>query len=458
MESKTAIIIGGSIAGLLTAKVISPYFSKITLLDRDTISDKSGNLRKGVAQAAHAHIFLKRGLTGLETLLPGFTDYLIEKGAVKTNATQGWQSYFPEGFLCRFESDLEVLCQSRNLLESTLRDFILRSADNIELIENAEVTNTLLSETKNPEVHYSINDERLNIAADLLVDCSGRNSKTPLHLKNMGFGNVPKLKISPFLGYATRIFKNISLPDDYESTLVMAKDPDFTRGGIVMPIEGNQYIVTLFGFSKDYPPGDETAYLAFAESLRVPTIFDAIKNAQPVSEIKQFVKKDCEFYQYSKLKKWPRGFLVSGDAITSFNPIYGQGITTTIMATEILQKSFQQQSDNVDFKNLQKQICNNYNLPWLISKNEDLRWPGTEGEKASWFLKKMHAFSNKVARASTKNKEVDYAYLSVLHMVSLPTLLLKPSILYKIFKYGSLKDDSIEASRSDKEKPNPMKG
>lgn len=458
MDSNVAVVMGGSIAGLLTAKVLSPHFSKIIILDRDKLFDNE-QPRKGTAQAAHAHILLKRGLDGLDNLLPGFTDELKQAGAVSTNATHDWQSLFQEGLLCRFKSDIEILCQSRHLLESTLRSFILNNTDNLKVIENAAITDVKFSDEHNPEIHYALNNDIHSLIPNLLVDCTGRYSKSPLNLKSAGFGDVPKLSISPYLGYSTRTFKKVSLDDGYYSTLIMAKAPDHTRGGVILPTENNQHIVTLFGFSKDYPPGDEQSYLDFAKSLRASTVFDAIKNAEPTSEIKQFVKKDSHFYQYSKLKTWPQGFLVMGDAITSFNPIYGQGITTTISSAEILKKYIQQQSslDTLNLKTLQRKICNNYNLPWLIAKNEDLRWPATEGGNANWLVKQMHHFLDMVGRASTKSKSVNYTYISVLHMIKLPIALLTPNMLYKIIRYGR-KMPATKLQASDNEnKINPLK-
>ena len=455
MESNVSVIMGGSIAGLLTAKVLSPYFSKIIILDRDQLFSNQ-QPRKGTAQAAHAHILLKRGLVGLDKLLPGFSQKVKSVGAVSTNATYDWQSLFPEGYLCRFKSDMELLCQSRHLLESTLREFVIENTPNLEIVENASVTHVDLYADQRPEIQYTLNDENIHLHADLLVDCTGRNTKSPLHLKNAGFGDVPKKTISPYLGYATRTYKNITLKDNYRSALIMAKDPNNTRGGIILPIEENQYIVTLFGFSKDYPPGNESAFLAFANSLRADTVFNAIKNAEPSSEIKQFVKKDSHFHQYSKLKKWPQGFLAIGDSITSFNPIYGQGITTTITSAEILQKELLQYTslEMFDLKSLQRKICQNYNLPWMIAKNEDLRWPGTEGEKANGLLKKMHGFSDMVARASTKDESVNYTYVSILHMMKLPTALLTPFMLYKIIKHGRKETVSDQTGQSSRSEPN----
>jgi len=434
---KTAVIVGGSISGLLAATVLSPYFSRVIIFDRDTLADAK-HPRKGTAQAPHAHILLQRGLLGLEHLLPGFIDILREAGAMSTSATNDWQSLFPKGFMARFESDIQLLCQSRYLLEQTLRSHVLDKLSNLEVIDSASVNDVQLASNENPTIHYTLNQHTHSQQANLVVDCTGRNSKAPLYLEKQDFGQVPRKSISPYLGYASRLYKNISLPDQYRTTLIMANDPAETRGGVVLPIENNQHIVTLFGFSKDYPPSDALAFKAFAKNLRADTIYNAIKDADPISEIKQFIKNESHFHQYHKMKQWPKGFLTLGDSITSFNPIYGQGITSATIAAEKLKSLLNEASifDNQQCKKIQTKLCQSYQLPWIISQNEDLRWPKTTGMKAGVILKMMHRFSDAVSQAGTKDRDVTYAYYSILHMTKLPTALLHPKILFKIFKHG----------------------
>lgn len=457
MDSNVAVIMGGSIAGLLSAKALSPYFSKIIILDRDQLFDTEIP-RKGTAQAYHAHVLLKRGLNGLDNLLPGFIDKLKQAGAISTNANNDWQSFFPVGFLKRYISDIHTLCQSRHLLETTLRQYVMEKTPNLEIVEKADVTQVKLHTNQKPEVTYNLDGETHTLSPELLVDCSGRYSKSPLYLKQSGFGEVPRKEIYPYLGYATRVFKNVTLKDGYLAALVIPKDPDLKRGGIVMPIENGQHVVTIFAFSKDYPGKTEEEFLEYAKSLRGPMVYDAIKDAEPVTAVKQYVKKESHFNEYDKLHQWPQGYVILGDAITSFNPIYGQGITSAVMSAEILADEFKlaKALENIDLKSVQHKICESCKVPWHISQNEDLRWPMTEGAKANWLLKQMHKFSHRVATAATVNQDVAYAYTSVLHMLNRPTVLFKPKTLYKIFKYGNKKTNGKYLQENANTKPNPL--
>lgn len=437
---RLAIILGASIAGLLTARALAPYFEKIVLLERDTLPNKP-QYRSGTAQAQHAHILLRRGLIGMERLFPGFTQKLINAGGVMTNATRDWYCHFPMGAFPTFDSDVEFLCASRPLIEHTLRTTLLDQHSNIIVEDNCKVTGVELSARESPSVTFLTGSEK-NLserrAADLIVDATGRNSRAPQWLQQHGYDEIRETLVKPFLGYATRLYKNVTLPAGVRATLVMAKDPDMTRGGVLVPIEHDQYICTLYGLSKDHPPTSEAEFLSFAEGLRSEIIYRAVINAEPQTPAKAFIKNECAYRHYAEKGNWPQGFLVVGDAVCSFNPIYAQGMTVALLAIESLAKEVGRGSpaSSTWAKSAQRKIVNAYRAAWTLSTNEDLRWPVTEGSKVGYSLRLMHRFSNWVGIAATHDKHVAYTYLKVLHMSATPAALLTPRMLARILTGG----------------------
>ena len=438
--TRLAVILGASIAGLLAARALAPHFERVLLLERDSLPDKP-DYRSGTAQAQHAHILLRRGLTGLEQALPGFTKKLVDAGGVMTNATRDWHSLFPMGAFPKFESDMEFLCASRPLIEHTLRAILLDQYTNVVIQADCSVTGIQLSTDAAPQITFLPDGEKHNhksITADLVIDATGRNSHTGDWLQQQGFAKVRETLVKPYLGYATRLFKNVTMPRGVRATIVMAKDPDMTRGGVLFPIENDQYICTLYGFSKDYPPTDEVGFLNFAKSLRSDIIYQGIVNADPQTPAKAFVKNESVYRHYAENGTWPQGFLVTGDAVCSFNPIYGQGMTAAVIASESLAKAMQQSNaaSAAWAKQAQRKIVNAYRAAWTLSTNEDLRWPATEGCKAGFALRAMHRFSDLIGIAATHDQRVAHTYIKVLHMTATPTALLTPWMVARIFKAG----------------------
>lgn len=434
---RLAIILGASIAGILSAKALSPYFDEIILLERDELPTQPAH-RSGTAQAQHAHILLRRGLLGLEKIFPRFAATLSSAGGVLTNATQDWYTLFPMGAFPNFPSTFEFVCASRPLLEHTLRSMLLAQCSNVSIRANCNVTGVTLSESMLPSVTVTTDNVHENLPASLVIDSTGRNSHAPNWLNQQSFGTVKQIQVKPYLGYATRIYSNVHMPDGVRATVVMAKDPEMTRGGVLFPIENGQYICTLYGFSQDYPPTMEAEFLNFAKSLRSDIIYKAIVQATPETELKAFVKKESTFHLYAQQGAWPKGFLVTGDAVCSFNPIYGQGITAALLATEALGRHFAgNDPSTTEFAKLaQRKIVQAFRAPWTISTNEDLRWPATTGMKNGSLLKAMHQFSNLIGKAATRDEKVAYAYIDVLHMTASPTALLTPMMLARILKSG----------------------
>lgn len=436
---RIAIVLGASIAGLLAARVLAPHFERILLIERDTLS-ATPDYRSGTAQAQHAHILLRRGLLGIERLLPGYIETTIQAGGVVTNATRDWFTLFPMGEFPRFDSDFEFLCATRPLLEHTLRQCLLAQFTNISLRDNCRLLKLTLAADSNAKVTLQTpdNDTPELLTADLVVDATGRNSHTPTELLQQGFDQVRTTEVMPYLGYATRRYTQVTLPPTIHAAIIMAKDPHMTRGGVLLPVENNQYICTLYGFSKDYPATDEAGFLAFAQSLRSDLIYQAIVAAQAQTPIKAFIKNTGSYRHYAETGIWPQNFLVLGDAVCSFNPIYGQGISAALQATEALAKTLQNTNINNPkwAKKAQRKIVNAYLAPWTISTNEDRRWPGTGNVRAGLILGAMHRFSDRIGVAATHDPHIAYTYIRVLHMMAHPAALLTPNMLMRLLRSG----------------------
>lgn len=441
-REKKALVIGGSIAGLLAAQVLTKHFDRVTIVERDRLS-KEPEQRQGVPQSQHLHVLLTRGKQILEQLFPGIEAELAHSGASAMDwiANCPWLGF--SGWAPRFHSHLISYTCSRNILEWTIRHR-LAANNRVEFMEAGQVT-SLLSNADNTSitgVRVRLDKEvETDIFADLVVDASGRNSRSPQWLQAIGYEPPQETIINSFLGYASRWYELAAeKPIDWNGVYVAARAPG-TRGGVICKIEGNRWILTVVGIGRDYPPTEEAEFLNFVRSLRSPILYETIKDAKPLSPIYAYKRTENRLLHYEKLAKLPEGLAVLGDAVCAFNPVYGQGMTTAALGALTLDECLTKQLSQHPEGNLiglsrrfQKQLYKVITVPWLITTGEDLRWSTTEGAKPSLTTQIMQRYLEQVLVLQTTSPEIHQVFLEVMHMIKPPSALFRPSILMRVVK------------------------
>jgi 2-polyprenyl-6-methoxyphenol hydroxylase-like FAD-dependent oxidoreductase len=443
-----AVVIGGSMAGLLAARVLSDHFERVTLLERDRFPLQPG-FRRGVPQSRHIHVLLVRGMTLLEQRFPGLKAELIAAGAVIVHWPREVLWLGPAGWGRRFPDSLEFVSCTRELLEWHVRHRVLAS-ETIDCREGREVVGLLTdahgariaavqhrarNQTANPE------DAPEELPADLIVDASGRNSRLPEWLVELGYPAPEETRINAFLGYATRLYANPSINGDWKLALVQAKPPDSVRGGVIVPVEGERWIATLFGSGRDYPPTDETEFLSFAGTLRTPLLHDAIANAEPLTAIHGYQRTENRWRRYERLGRFPESLVVVGDAVCAFNPVYGQGMSVAALEARVLDECLREQRRRYPAGELvgladraRRQIARSISTPWLMATGEDLRYPTTEGAKPGLVTRVMHRYLDRVIEGATTYAGVNRAFLEVAHLLAPPSALFRPGVLLPTLK------------------------
>ncbi|MDZ7962414.1 MAG: FAD-dependent monooxygenase [Aulosira sp. DedQUE10] len=448
-DERHALVIGGSIAGLLAAQVLSKYFNRVTIIERDRLSAQPEQ-RPGVPQAHHFHILLKRGLDVMEQLFPGIQTELAASSAIAINASANFLWYGLGGWTPRFNSDLNVYSLSRNLLEWIIRRRI--AANNRVVIVQATIVTSLLSNPSKTQVtgvrvRQKIDSSidacpiQTDLTADLVVDASGRNSRAPHWLEAMGYTAPKETVINSFLGYTSRLYKlRENFQADWQGVLVTAKAPG-TRSGVMSAVEGNLWIVTLAGIGRDYPPVDEAGFLDFARSLRNPIIYEAIKDAQAISPLSAYHRTENRWLHYEKLSRLPSGFVLLGDAVCAFNPVYGQGMTTAALGTLALDECLSKQLSRHTDGNLvglsqsfQKQLSKIIAVPWMMATSEDFRWHTTVGGRPSFFTRLMHLYLDQVLLLAAKSLEIHKLFLEVMHLLKPPSIFFHTKVLRQVLQ------------------------
>jgi 2-polyprenyl-6-methoxyphenol hydroxylase-like FAD-dependent oxidoreductase len=432
-----AIVIGGSMAGLWTARVLTDHFDRVTVIDRDRFPEKP-EVRKGAPQAHHFHLLLARGLQILEQLFPGLTDELTVYGASLIDLAEDGAFLFRTGWTPRFHSGVTSFASSRMLLEWGIQRR-LAAHPNVNFVESTEATGLLMNESKTQVTGVKTRlrpgaaeqaDAEQSLTADLVVDASGRSTHTPDWLEAAGYDRPQETIVNSFLAYATRWYRrpaNFSM--QWRLLFVNARPPDVARGGGIFAVEDNQWVVTLGGAAHDHPPTDEAGFLEFSRSLITPALYEAIKDAEPISPIYGYQRTANQLRHYERLTRWPENFVALGDAACAFNPIYGQGMSVAAMGALALDDLLSAGQPAGMAQRFQKKLAEVNEGPWLLATGEDFRYPATEGGQRTAMTRFSHWYIDKVLLAMPESSEVTRLFMQVSQLLKPPTAMFQPWVM-----------------------------
>lgn len=435
-----AIVIGGSIAGLLAARILLNHFEQVVLIERDSLAELPGDrpqFRSGVPQSQHVHVLLTQGSRILEQLFPGLMDELGEAGAAEIDWFADWIVHGMQGWHPRGASSLKGRACSRNLLESRIRHRLLNEPK-FALVDRAHVRG--LQYQANAKTVTGVQFQRRHenaietLAAELIVDASGRNSLLPHWLEQLGYAKPAETIVNAFLGYATRWYQAPpELKVDWQGITVMAVAGVNSRGGVLYRAEGDRWLVTLAGSGRDYPPTDEASFLEFAQTMRHPILYDLIKQAEPISPIYGYRRTENQLRHYDRVSL-PDGIVAIGDAVCAFNPIYGQGMTTAALGAITLDRALAKGRQPGFASRFQKQLATVIKNPWMMATGEDSRWKTTEGAKPSRLDRIMQSYIDRVILVGSTDINVFRTFSEVMHMVKNPAALFHPTILLAVLQ------------------------
>ncbi len=426
-----AVVVGASVAGLLTARVLADHFTKVTVLDRDTLAAGAAP-RKGVPQGRHAHALLAAGQMTLAKLFPGLIDELLADGAAQLNFNEGrW--YQAGGYRARINMERAAVSASRPLLEHHVRRRVA-SLSNVTVMTGVSVDGLLYDGRRVRGVQVCHDDTLSGITADLVVDCSGRSSRAGSWMEQIGYPSPEVEHVRCNLAYSTRIFRRS--PGDMDCTFAVAIEspPDGTRAAFVIPIERDRWMVTLADrFSA--PPTDETSFRAFAVGLPAPEASQVVTRTEPLTPVMIHRQMSSQRRRYEKLRRVPAGFVTLGDSICSFNPLYGQGMSSAALQAMALGEVLAQHGSADDrlpkhfYRRAAKVIAN----PWKIAVGADFAYPQTTGPKPIG-TKLMNRYIARVLLAARASAGVNAAMLQVQQLTAPPSSLLRPSMVRAVRK------------------------
>jgi 2-polyprenyl-6-methoxyphenol hydroxylase-like FAD-dependent oxidoreductase len=434
-----AVVIGGSMAGLLAARVLAGHVERVSLVERDVLPD-AAEQRKGVPQGRQLHVLLPRGRDIIDRLFPGFSRELESAGGVPIRVPAELPILSPAGWLDRRAPGWACLSASRPLFEATVRRR-LRQLPGVAILQGREVTGLHASDDGRAVdgvlVRRLDTGETTLLGADLVVDASGRGSRAPAWLAELGYPSPDRTEVDPDIAYATRVVRiPVGATADWKGVMLTSQPPDIPRTGYLIPIEDGQWMVAVMGAGGQHPPTDEEGYAAFLRSLRHPVIADAVEHAEPVTPIHGHRGTANRLWHFERLSRWPDRFVVVGDGVCAFNPIYAQGMTTAAVAAEtldacLLDQRRRQPAGRLDgmAARFQRQLARRNADPWSLSTGEDLRFPTTTGTPVTVAARAMNRYLDRVVLACTRDPRTADAYVQVLGMLARPSAVFQPHVL-----------------------------
>jgi len=447
---KRAVVIGGSVAGLFASRVLADHFDEVTIVDRDRFPPDP-SLRAGVPQSRHLHVLLARGLDITERLFPGIVAELVNAGAVPLEWPTDAIFLSSRGWSKRFAPGIQFVSCRRELLECTVRRLVA-ARENVRLVEGQQVVGLVASDDQRRvrgirlRAHRPADDgaEPLEeLPAELVVDASGRHSTAPEWLTALEYEPPREERVSAQLGYASRDYAiPTGFRGDWKAIMLQAKPPKSVRTGYLFQVAPDRWRLSVMGAGRDYPPTDEDGFLDFVRGLRSPIIYEAIESAEPLTPVFGYRETDNERRFYERLRRLPEGFLVTGDAVAAFNPIYGQGMTAAAQAALVLDRLLRDPEGHVgDLGHRFHRAAARANAgAWLIATGEDLRYPSTEGGSRDLSTRLIHRYLNRVFRAATDGRGAHFAFVNVIQLVDPPIALFKPVLLLPALLRGGRPD------------------
>jgi len=434
-KGRHALVLGGSLAGLLAARVLTDHYDRVTIVERDSFPTEPIP-RRGVPQMNHVHALLVRGRLILEQLFPGLNDEMMSAGAPLFDMADDLAWHTPGGWGVRFQSDLRMLCFTRPLLDFHVRQRLAEKY-RVQVLDNTEVVR-LLPDAQNKGLTGALvrsHNAETELLADLVVDATGRGSQARRWLTEIGHTAPEETVIDAHIGYASRLYR---IPKDFHGewrcSIVQAAPPKSKRGGLVVEVEGNRWLVTLLGGGFDYPPTTDEEFLQFARSLASPIVYEAIRDAEPLTPIRGYRATENRLRHFERAARLPENFLALGDSVCAFNPVYGQGMTIAAIGALTLDECLREQGLRIGdlTRRFQKRLAKVNEAPWMLATSQDLRYRETVGATADLKTRFMHTYMDYVLRQASFDTDVRQVLLKVFAMLAEPSALFHPKIVISI--------------------------
>ena len=432
-----AVVLGASMGGMLAARVLADFYQTVTVVERDVLPDDPTN-RRGVPQGRHVHALLRRGGQIIDELFPGILNELVAAGAPVLDdgdLSKIWMSVGGHQLIrvgtARDQQAMTMYVPSRPFLECHVRRR-LRAVPNVTILSGLDAAEMTSSADRNRVtgvrvVNHDSGAEQ-ELTADLVIDAMGRGAHTPNLLESLGYGRPIEDQIVMRTCYVSQPLR--IPPGIVEQLVAVGAAPGRPTGMFLLGYENDTSIFTVFGMVGHEPPGDLAGMLSFAEEYTPAHVLAAVRAAEPLGEVIRHRMPSSQWRRYDKMRRFPKGLLVCGDAICSFDPIYGQGMTVSALDAVALRDCLVRSRHDLArryFRAAAKSIA----VAWQMGAGSDLAFPEVQGRR-SLSTRMTNRLADWVLTACESDAVVVEKFFRVNNLIDPPVRLMHPSFISRV--------------------------
>lgn len=436
----TAVVIGGSIAGISTAKVLTGHFDKVIVLEQDPDHHRMEG-RPGAAQGWHLHHLLIAGQRQLESIFPGIIQDMVKAGAFKVDMGQEYRLMLAGSWKKVVDSGVEIVCAGRPLLEWCVRRR-LDDEPRIEYRYDSGVKNLVHDKAANEVLGVVVehSGEQQILAAELVIDASGKNTPVPGILERIGVG-APRIEEDHINCFYSTMLHRVP-PErawrDKVMVITYAHRPYQQYYAAQYYTDSSRTVLStsLIGYNCYSPPRNAQDFREFARRMPSTCIGDEIDGLEPCSSVHNFRYPTMQRYHYHEKRNLPAGLVAVGDSISSADPVSGAGMTKALLELDQLRTLLQSgiPRDHRFIRRYYQKVGKISDLVWFVIREQNLRYPWIQDvkKKRPFFAGAQNWYIDRVIEAMHDRPDLYRLYLTVTHFISPPTVLFRPDVLARV--------------------------
>jgi pimeloyl-ACP methyl ester carboxylesterase/2-polyprenyl-6-methoxyphenol hydroxylase-like FAD-dependent oxidoreductase len=429
-----AVVIGASMAGLPAAAALADAYERVTVVDRDVLPDAFA-YRRAIPQGRHAHALLPRGQEHLDALLPGIIGEMVADGAATYAALEEMRLVLGGWEFARAALGRRAISAGRPFIEGHVRRRV-GALDNVEVIDGCDAVGLTASAggervTGVRLLRRADGSAEETLAADLVVAATGRAARVPAWLGGLGYPAPEEERLPVDVRYATRHVRLAPGALNGDRMVLIGAHAGRARALFLFAQEHGGWILGLGGYGPAHrPPSDDAGFDAFAASVAPPDVYEAIRTATPLDEISTLAFPAGVRRRYERLRRFPRGLLVCGDAVCSFNPLYGQGMTVAAAQAVALRDCLERGEDALA-RRFFAAAAEPVEDAWSLAVGADLGLPEVPGPRPAR-VRAVNAYLRRLQAVAAHDPEVASAFSAVIAMLERPPSVMRPGVVARV--------------------------